>query len=54
MVLQLSGIQLEKFSPLAQARFALPGGEKREERKGEEGEEGWGPRKEVTGQKGVN
>ena len=50
MVLQLSDIQLEKFSPLAQARFALPGGE----RKGEEGEERWGPRKEVTRQNGVN
>ena len=50
MVLQLSNIQLEKFSPLVQARCALPGGEE----KGEGGEEGWGPRKEVTGQKGVN
>ena len=50
MVLQLSNIQLEKFSPLVQARCALPGGEG----KGEGGEEGWGPRKEVTGQKGVN
>ena len=50
MVLQLSSIQLEKFSPLAKARCALPGGEE----KGEGGEERWGPREEVTGQKEVN
>ena len=46
MDLHLSSIQLEIFSPLAQARCALPGGEGKRDRG-----RGWGPRKEVNGHK---
>ena len=39
----LSSIQLKKFSPLEQARWALPGGEG----KGEEGERGMVERERI-------